>query len=102
VPSLSKFLNGLAAPVKPSKAVIGVLNPINTIMTENTCNEFPDIYIMMRDIGSCFAGANATSQAFLTFSWSVSSVVAGRGLEEVAMARYGGRLDQLYASQKVE
>ena len=38
------------------------------------CRELPDMYIMMAFMGSCLAGANATSQAFLSFNVSVSSL----------------------------
>ena len=45
---------------------------MNTIIIENICNEFPDMYPMIACIGSCFAGARATSHAFFSFKVSVS------------------------------
>lgn len=44
---------------------------------EKIWSELPDMYIMMAFMGSCFAGARATSQDFLTFRMSVSSGVGG-------------------------
>lgn len=41
------------------------------------CNELPDMYIMIAFIGSCLAGARASSQDFLSFNESVSSTVGG-------------------------
>ncbi len=46
-------------------------------MMEKIWSELPDMYIMMAFMGSCFAGARATSQDFLTFRMSVSSGVGG-------------------------
>ena len=46
-------------------------------MMLNICNELPDMYIMMAFMGSCFAGAMASSQDFLIFRVSVSAVVGG-------------------------
>ena len=40
-------------------------------------SELPDMYIMIAFMGSAFAGAKATSQAFFTLSMSVSWVVGG-------------------------
>lgn len=50
---------------------------MKTIMMLKICSELPDIYIMMAFMGSCLAGARASSHDFLSFSVSVSSVVGG-------------------------
>lgn len=41
------------------------------------CSEFPVMYIPMAFIGSCFAGARASSQAFLSLRVSISDAVGG-------------------------
>ena len=46
-------------------------------MMLNICSELPDMYIMIAFIGIDFAGAIASSHAFLSLSVSVSSVVGG-------------------------
>ena len=53
--------------------LIGFVKSIHTIMMLKICSELPDMYIMMAFIGSCLAGASASSQAFFSFSVSVSS-----------------------------
>lgn len=58
-------------------AVMGVLNSIAVIMSEKICSELPAMYIPIALIGSCFAGAIATSHAFLSFRESVSACVGG-------------------------
>lgn len=66
---------------------MGFLNNIKTIMILKICSELPDMYIMIAFMGSCLAGARASSHDFLSFSVSVSSVVGAlRGccFEEVA------------------
>ena len=59
----------------PMSACIGVLNSVKTIIMLKICNELPDMYIIIAFMGSDLAGAMATSQAFFTFSVSVSSGV---------------------------
>lgn len=44
-------------------------------MMLNICKLLPVIYIPIAFIGNCFAGAIASSHAFLSFNWSISSVV---------------------------
>ena len=39
--------------------------------------ELPDMYIIIAVMGSCFTGAKATSQAFLSLRVSISSVEGG-------------------------
>jgi hypothetical protein len=53
----------------------GFLNAMKTIMMLKICNELPDMYIMMPVMGRLLTGARATSQAFFSFSLSVSSGV---------------------------
>lgn len=53
------------------------MNNIKTIIILKTCRELPDMYIMIAFIGSCFAGARATSHDFLILRMSVSSGVGG-------------------------
>ena len=48
---------------------------MKTIMILNICSELPDMYIMIAFMGSCLAGASASSHDFLSFRVSVSSVV---------------------------
>lgn len=55
---------------------IGFLKAIKTIMMLKICSEFPVMYIMMAVMGKLLMGASATSQAFLSFSVSISSGVA--------------------------
>lgn len=62
--------------------MMGPLNNINTIIMLNICSELPDMYIMMAFIGSCFAGAMASSQDFLIFNVSVSALVGGLRVRE--------------------
>lgn len=56
---------------------MGALNSMNTIMMLNICRLLPDMYMPMAFIGSCLAGAIATSHAFFSLSVSISS---GEGL----------------------
>jgi hypothetical protein len=42
-------------------------------MMLNICSELPDMYMPMAFMGSCFAGAIATSQAFFNLSVSITS-----------------------------
>lgn len=56
---------------------MGALNSMNTIMMLNICRLLPDMYMPMAFMGSCLAGAIATSQAFFSLSVSISS---GEGL----------------------
>ena len=62
---------------------MGVLNSMKTIMMLKIWSEFPDMYIMTAFMGSDLAGASASSQDFLSFSTSMSSV---EGLEEACLA----------------
>ena len=81
---------------RPSTARTGVLKRVKTMKTENIWSVFPVIYIPVfqlvmgwvwlpltrRDapkafMGSCFAGAMATSHAFFILSVSISSGVGG-------------------------
>jgi hypothetical protein len=48
---------------------------MKTIMILKIWSELPDMYIMIAFIGSCLAGARASSHDFLSFSVSVSSIV---------------------------
>lgn len=50
---------------------------MKTIIILKICRELPDMYIMIAFMGSCFAGARATSHDFLTLRMSVSSGVGG-------------------------
>lgn len=71
-------------------ACSGFLNNMKTIMMEKIWSELPDMYIMIAFMGSCFAGARATSQDFLTFRMSVSSGVGGLcGWDLESCARWG-------------
>lgn len=81
--SESNFANTLLVLIRPW---MGPLNSINTIMMLKICRLFPDMYIMIAFIGTCFDGARATSQAFLSFSVSVST-----GLDGAAGADFSER-----------
>ena len=74
VPSLSNRVNAWFVCVR---ACSGFLNSMKTIMMLKICSVLPDMYIIIAFIGRDFAGAMATSQAFFSFSVSVSSVVGG-------------------------
>lgn len=56
---------------------MGVLNSMNTIMMLKICSELPVMYMPKAFIGRDFAGAMAISQAFLSFSVSISSGLGG-------------------------
>lgn len=56
---------------------MGALNSMKTIMMEKICSELPVIYMPKAFIGSCLAGAMASSHAFLSLSLSISSGVGG-------------------------
>lgn len=70
VPSVSYLAKTVLVCTRPCS---GDLNSMNTIMMLKICSELPDMYIMMAFMGSAFAGASATSQAFFIFSVSISS-----------------------------
>lgn len=69
VRSLSK-----RAKVEPTveSALSGFINSMAVIMMEKICRVLPDMYIMIAFIGMDFAGASASSQAFLRKRSSVS------------------------------
>lgn len=82
-PSVSRRAN---VPCTFSKAVIGVLNSINTIMMLKICSELPVMYMPKAFIGRDFAGAIAISQAFFSFNVSISSGLGGlRAAVEVVL-----------------
>lgn len=59
---------------------------MNTIIMLNICSELPVMYIPMAFMGSCFAGARASSQAFLSLRVSISSGEGGlRGVAALAL-----------------
>jgi hypothetical protein len=90
VPGVSKGAN---VRCRPRTAITGVLNNVKTMKTEKIWRLLPVMYMpasrsaIVRSyipygddapiafIGSCFAGPNATSHAFLIFSVSISSEV---------------------------
>lgn len=76
VPSVSNLANTVFVLINPW---IGPLNSINTIIILKICRLFPDMYIMTAFMGSCFEGARAISQAFLTLRASVSTGLEGVG-----------------------
>ena len=59
------------------RALRGFMNSIAVIIMEKIWSVFPDMYIMIMFMGNDFAGARATSQAFLIFKSSVSAWVGG-------------------------
>ena len=69
-PSVSRRAN---VPCTFSKAVIGVLNSINTIIMLKICSELPVMYMPKAFIGRDLAGAMASSQAFFSLRVSISS-----------------------------
>jgi len=71
----------------PRMPMMGFLKAIKTIMMLKICSELPDMYIMMPVMGKLLMGPRATSQAFLTFSVSISSGVgAGRWAALLSLA----------------
>ena len=72
MPSDSKRVKVVLRPINACK---GVLNNVKTMKRLNICREFPVIHIPNAFIGSCLAGAMATSQAFLSFKESISAGV---------------------------
>jgi len=62
---------------------------MNTIMMLKICRLLPDMYIMIAFIGRAFAGASASSHAFLSLSVSVAvdTGEAGEEAEEVSLLR---------------
>lgn len=56
-------------------ACTGALNNMKTIMMLKICRLLPVMYMPIAFMGSCFAGARASSQAFLSFRLSISSGV---------------------------
>ena len=76
---------------------------MKTIMMLKICSELPDMYIMTAFIGSCFAGARASSHDFFNFNLSVSSVVGAFrvAFEEAALARWMHRDQSGSVKQKV-
>ncbi len=70
VPSVSYLVKAWSVLKIP---LIGFVNSIQTIMMLKIWSELPDMYIMMAFMGSCLAGAKATSHAFLSLRVSVSS-----------------------------
>lgn len=73
-PSVSRRAN---VPCTFSRAVIGVLNSMNTIMMLKICSELPVMYMPKAFMGRDFAGAMAISQAFFSFNVSISSGLGG-------------------------
>lgn len=59
-----------------SSALTGLRNSIPTIMMGKMEIEFPAMYMMNRFIGTCFQGAKATSQDFLTMRFASVSLLA--------------------------
>lgn len=57
--------------------VRGPLNSWNTMKMLKICSELPVIHMPTAFMGNCFAGAMASSQAFLSLSVSISSGVGG-------------------------
>jgi hypothetical protein len=67
----------------------GALNSMNTIMMLNICSELPDMYMPIAFMGSCFAGAIATSQAFFNLSVSITSGEGcGRGVRVLPVLEF--------------